>query len=102
MKIKMMLLLVSILLLLAVVIPVGAQHSCGTIASMAVSYDRDAAGFMPRMKEGSQAQFDCIAGRDASFSARRFGSGWEAMNYFLGLLGQELGVTMQLLPAPTN
>jgi hypothetical protein len=83
---------------------VGAQpaHSCGTISSMSVAYDRDAAGYMPRFKEGSQDQFNCIAARDPNFSAQRFDAGWKALNYWFTLYGQELGVLLQPLPAPTN
>lgn len=83
--------------------PVDAQpaHACGAITSLSVIYDRvDAAGFAPRLKVGGQQQFDCIVGHDPNFSVQRFRTTAEAMNYWLGLLGQELGVNM--LPLPNN
>lgn len=76
-------------------------HSCGNISNLSVTYDRDAAGFFPRMASGDQAQFDCITRRDPYFGSMRFDAGYKAANYFLSLLGQELGVSMQLLPAPS-
>ena len=61
-------------------------------------YDRvDAGGYAPRLKEGSQVQFDCIAARDAYFNSQRFNNSVAALNYWLGLFGQELGVNMGLL-----
>lgn len=104
MKIKFTAQIIALFIGLMVFAPVGAQppHACGTISSMSVTYDRDAAGFMPRMKEGSQAQFDCIAARDPNFSVQRFASPIKAMNYWLFLLGQEWGVNMLLLPELEN
>lgn len=74
-------------------------HSCGTITSLSVMFDRvDAAGYAPRFKEGNQTQFDCIAARDTYFNSQRFNNSASALNYWLGLFGQELGVNMGLLP----
>lgn len=104
MKIKMFMLFMLVLML-ALVMPVMAQpaHACGTVTSMSVNYPQvDAGGFAPRMKEGSQTQFDCIAARDPNFASQRFTSPSKAMNYWLFLLGQEWGVVLQPLPAPTN
>jgi len=101
MKIKFTVLFVIVLMLVAM--PVGAQppHACGTITSLSVIFDRvDAGGYAPRMKEGSQAQFDCIAARDPYFNSQRFDRSDKALNYWFGLFGQELGVT--LLPLPTR
>lgn len=102
MKIKFT--LAILLVFMTNVMLAGAQppHSCGTISSLSVAYDRDPAGFMPRFKEGSQAQFDCIARRDSNFSNQRFPSGWQALNYWFTLYGQELGVALQPLPAPNH
>lgn len=104
MKIKLVALLIAILfgLLLMSIMSVAAQpaHACGTVFSLNVGYERDAGGYYPHMKEGSPAQFDCIAGRDPHFSSQRFDSAVKAANYWFGLLGQELGVNMLMLPAP--
>ena len=77
-------------------------QSCGLITSLSVTYDRDAAGYYPKMASGDQNQFNCIVSRDASFGNMRFDAGYKAANYFLGLLGQELGGTPILLPAPSS
>lgn len=93
------------LFMLVLAMPVMAQpaRACGLVTSMAVMYDLvDASGYAPRMKEGSQAQFDCIAARDPNFSSQRFTSPIKAMNYWLFLLGQEWGVNMLLLPESGN
>ena len=89
-------------ILFAFVSSANAQpaHACGQITALSVAYDRDAAGYMPRFKEGSQEQFNCIAARDVSFNNQRFDAGWKALNYWFVLYGQELGVTLQPLPAP--
>lgn len=103
MKIRLFALLVIVFLLMNVMVA-GAQpaHACGTIFSLSVTYDRDAAGFFPKLSSGDQAQFNCITGRDPNFSNFRFDAGYKAANYFLGLLGQEMGVTPILLPPPTT
>jgi hypothetical protein len=104
MKIKLLVLFIAILIGLLGVMVVAAQpaHSCGTIFNLSVTYDRDAAGYHPVMSSGSQAQFDCIAGRDPNFSNQRFESAVKAANYWFGLLGQEMGVNMLVLPAPSS
>lgn len=93
------------LFMLVLVLPVMAQpaRACGLVTSMAITYPQvDAGGYAPRMKEGSQTQFDCIAARDPNFSSQRFTSPIKAMNYWLFLLGQEWGVNMLLLPESGN
>jgi hypothetical protein len=51
---------------------------------------------------GSEAQFNCVVGRDASFLQRRFPTSWEAANYWYVLYSQELGVSLQPIPAPSS
>lgn len=94
-----------ILLTVTVVRPVAAQapHACGTTYNFSVIFDRvDAAGYAPRFKEGNQPQFDCISARDPQFAVQRFPSTWQALDYWFTLYGQELGVNLQPLPAPSN
>jgi hypothetical protein len=101
MTIKMLAALV--LLVLLGIMPVAAQpaHTCGIVPE--VVYGRvDANGYAPRAAIGSEAQFNCVVGRDANFLQRRFPTSWEAANYFFVLYGQELGVSLQPIPAPTN
>ena len=103
MKIKGLVLLVMGLLVMNVMVAAAQPaHACGTIFSLSVTYDRDAAGYYPKMAAGDQNQFNCVADRDQSFSSQRFDAGYKAANYFLGLLGQELGVNMLMLPAPSS
>lgn len=85
--------------------PVAAQppHSCGTINSLAVVYAKvDNLGIAPKPMPGSETQFACIAARDPSFQSQRFDSAYKAANYWFILLGQELGVNIQPIPAPTG
>jgi hypothetical protein len=76
-------------------------HTCGIVAEV-VNGRVDNNGYAPRAAIGSEAQFNCVVGRDASFLQRRFPTSWEAANYFFVLYGQELGVSLQPIPAPTN
>lgn len=108
MTIKMLaalvLLVLSLLLTaLVMVTPVNAQpaHTCGIVAEV-VNGRVDNNGYAPRAAIGSEAQFNCVVGRDANFLQRRFPTSWEAANYFFVLYGQELGVSLQPIPAPTN
>lgn len=103
MKIRLFALLVLVFLLTNVM-GAGAQpaHACGTIFNLSVTYDRDAAGFFPKLVSGDQNQFNCIAGRDPAFSSTRFDAQYQAVNYWFGLLGQELGVSMIQLPPPST
>lgn len=106
MKIRSVLLLVMVLVLMNVMV-VGAQpaHVCGTITALSVSFDRvDMSGmpFAPRLKEGDLTQFNCIAARDPYFNGQRFDASYKAANYWFGLLGQELGVSMIQLPPPST
>lgn len=103
MKIKSLVLLFIVLLLTSVVV-VGAQpaHACGTIFNLSVTYDQDAAGYFPKMAAGDQAQFDCIAKRDPNFNSQRFDARYKAANYWVNLLGQELGVSTIQLPPPST
>lgn len=97
--------LLAIALTLAICSPAYAQpaHACGDAVGLSVIFDLvDAGGYAPRMKAGSQAQFDCIAHRDPFFDSQRFRSSWEAANHWLGLLGQELGQPVGTLPAPST
>lgn len=74
-------------------------HACGLITSLSVAHDRvDNGGYAPRLKEGSQAQFDCIVSRDTNFTSVRFSSAVRSHNYWLGLLSAELGLPLGLLP----
>jgi len=103
MKIRLFALLVLVFLLTNVM-GAGAQpaHACGTIFNLSVTYDRDAAGFFPKLSSGDQNQFNCITGRDPSFNSQRFDAPYQAANYWFGLLGQELGATMIQLPPPST
>lgn len=96
-------LLLAIILAGVFTAPVSAQppHACGALGAMTIIYDRvDAGGFAPRFKAGSEQQFDCIAARDTNFDVQRFRTSVDAANYWLSLLGQELGVPLQ--PIPVN
>lgn len=101
MTIKMLAALV--LLVLLGIMPVAAQpaHTCGIVASV-VNGRVDNNGYAPRAAIGSETQFNCVVGRDANFLQRRFPTSWEAANYWFVLYGQELGVSLQPIPAPTN
>lgn len=84
---------------------VAAQpaHSCGTVSNLSVVYPMvDNLGMAPRPMPGSEAQFNCIAARDPNFQGQRFDAAYKALNYWFILYGQELGVNLQPLPAPTN
>lgn len=96
-------LLLAITITLTFSTPVFAQpaHSCGSILSVVYAHV-DNMGYAPRAMPGSENVFNCIAARDPQFNDRRFQSAWEALNYWYILYGQELGVTLLPLPAPTN
>jgi len=105
MKIKFSAVLIAILILLTSLLAVMAQpaHLCGAITSLSVVYATvDNLGIAPRPMPGSELQFNCIAGRDPNFQAFRTDSAWKAANYWFILYSQELGVTVQPLPPPTN
>ena len=103
MKIRLFALLVLVFLLMTVMVA-GAQpaHACGTVFNLSVTHDHDAGGYFPKLVSGDQNQFNCIAGRDPAFSSKRFDAPYQAANYWFGLLGQELGVTMIQLPPPST
>jgi len=103
MKIKFSAIIIA--LFIAVQMPVMAQpaHNCGAITSLSVVYATvDNLGIAPRPMPGSELQFNCIAGRDPNFQAFRTDSAWKAANYWFILYSQELGLTVQPLPPPTN
>lgn len=101
MKIKSLFVLISLIIMLALIVPAGAQ-SCSTVG-LSVTYQKiDAGGYAPRIGNGAQAQFDCIAGRDPNFASRRFNSSWEALNYWFSLVSPSTGLYLQPLPAPTS
>ena len=84
---------------------VAAQppHSCTSGDYPSVVYNRvDDGGYAPRLGSGSQAIFACIAARDPHFADQRFDSESEALNYWFGLYGQELGEVLLRLPSPTQ
>ena len=88
-------------LLISSTVVAQPPFNCGTLTALSVIHDRvDAAGFAPRLKEGSQSQFDCIAARDPYFYSQRFDAFWKSVNHWNGLLGQEIGVTFGMLPPP--
>lgn len=91
------------LIILFTAFTVSAQpaHTCGIVPSV-VNGRVDNNGYAPRAAVGSEAVFNCVVARDASFLQRRFPSSWEAANYWFVLYGQELGVNLAPLPAPTN
>lgn len=77
-------------------LPAGA---CGQIVSLSVVHARlDSFGYAPRLQNGSQSQFDCIVSRDPNFASLRFSTAVQSGNYWLKLLGAELGVTLIPLP----
>ena len=85
--------------------PVGAQpaHSCGDMNGFSVVFATvDNLGIAPKAMPGSEARFNCIAERDPSFNSQRFDASWQAFNYWQILYSQELGATVQPLPAPTG
>lgn len=96
--------IVVLFMLLMVLASSGAgnflpPHSCGLIVSLSVVHQRVGSdGYAPRMSEGSQSQFDCIAAHDPNFASQRFSSAVESGNYWLSLLSAELGVTLIPLP----
>ena len=80
-----------------------APHACGQITSLSVVYATvDNMGVAPRPLPGSETQFNCIAARDTDFYSRRFPNAWQALNYWFILYSQELGMSLQPLPAPTG
>ncbi len=105
MKIKFFGIISLIVVLFASFLIVGAQMKPGTCGtSFNVTYIKvDDQGYAPRFGgEGSESQFNCVASNDTDFWSKRFPSAWEALNYWFTLYGQELGVTLQPLPAPTS
>lgn len=101
MKIKFAALLIAFLIGLT---PVMAQppHSCGLLSLTVIYPTVDNMGIAPRPAPGSEAVFTCIAAHDPAFDSQRFSSAWQAANYWLTLMGQELGQPVIVLPPPTN
>jgi hypothetical protein len=102
MKIKSLsiLALIMVTIMLAQIVPAAAQ-GCSAVG-LKVAYEQvDAAGYAPRLKAGSQTQFDCIAGRDPNFASARQPSAWEALNYWFGLVNPATGSALGFLPVPT-
>jgi len=100
MKIKLLVLMMVVLLLMALVMPAAAQ-GCSAVG-LTVTYQRvDAAGYAPRLSSGSQAQFDCISGRDPNFASARQPSAWESLNYWFSLVNPATGSALGFLPVPT-
>ncbi len=102
---KISILVAILLAVMSNLMPVAAQPpgSCGTISNLSVVFATvDNMGIAPRPMPGSEAQFNCIAQRDPNFQAFRTDSSWKAANYWFILYSQELGVTVQPLPAPTG
>lgn len=90
-----------IFMLASVVLPAAAQ-GCSAVG-LTVAHGRvDAAGFAPRLAAGSQAQFDCISGRDANFANARFPSMWESLNYWTSLVNPATGSSLGYLPGPSS
>lgn len=104
MKIKVLSILapiMAIFMVLSVVSPVAAQ-GCSAVG-LTVTHGRiDAAGYAPRLASGSQAQFDCISGRDLNFAAARQPSAWESLNYWQSLVNPATGSALGYLPGPSS
>jgi hypothetical protein len=78
-------------------------HSCGDMNGFSVVYAHvDNLGIAPQAAPGSELRFNCIAARDPAFSSQRFDSAWKAANYWFILFSQELGQSLQPLPAPSS
>lgn len=92
---------IAVILLSAFTVSAQPPHTCGIVSSV-VNGRVDNNGYAPRAAVGSEQSFNCVVARDASFLQRRFPSSWEAANYWFVLYGQELGVNLSPLPAPTN
>lgn len=91
---------IMLIFMLVQLVPVAAQ-GCSAVG-LTVNYSKvDDRGYAPRLVSGSQAHFDCIAGRDPNFNDVRLPSAWEAMNYWFGLVNPATGSTLGFLPVPT-